>query len=226
VLAFWDVAHARANRKTVVREPLEKWGAKMIGRWPGGAPLTLSPDVDDPALAQRNDFTYRPDDEYGLRCPAGSHIRRTNPRDAVPHSDEYRSLAFVRQHRIIRRGRSYGTPLDGWPDPEAMVARRDPSQGRGTCFVCLNADLDQQFEFIQERWMHDPTFVNSKSGERDALIDNQQPHTSFTVPADPVPDLIGGDGAPFSHFVTVRGGAYFFLPSRRTLRYLALKAGS
>jgi hypothetical protein len=57
-------------------------------------------------------------------------------------------------------------------------------------------------------------------------LDNQQPHTSFTVPADPVPDLIGGDGAPFSHFVTVRGGAYFFLPSRRTLRYLGLKARS
>ena len=226
VLGFWDVAKARAQRKTAVGEPLAKWGAKLVGRWPGGAPLTLSPDVDDPALAQRNDFTYRADDERGLRCPMGAHIRRTNPRDALPHADEYHSLGFVRQHRIIRRGRSYGTPLAGWPDPDEMVKQRDPSTGRGTYFVCLNADLDQQFEFIQERWMNDPTFVNSKSGERDPLIDNQQPHAAFTVPADPVPDAIGGDGVRLSHFVTVQGGAYFFLPSRRTLTYLALKAAS
>ena len=46
--------------------------AKMMGRWPSGCPIDLSPDKDDPAIAadphRRNDFTYA-GDEQGLRCP-------------------------------------------------------------------------------------------------------------------------------------------------------------
>jgi hypothetical protein len=74
--------------------------------------------------------------------------------------------------------------------------------------------------------MNDPTFVSSKSGERDPLVGNQRPDAVFTVPAEPVPTMIGDDGAPFSNFVTVKGSEYFFLPSRRTLLYLGLKAAS
>src|SRR5207247_10786669 len=46
-------------------------------------------------------------------------------------ADEYRSLAVVRQHRILRRGRPYGTALKGWPDPRAMLRDQDKSVGRG-----------------------------------------------------------------------------------------------
>jgi hypothetical protein len=41
--------------------------AKMIGRWPSGTPLVKSPDRDDPALCDDNDFLYhRGDDARGL----------------------------------------------------------------------------------------------------------------------------------------------------------------
>ena len=57
--------------------------AKMMGRWRSGCPVDLSPDKDDPAIAadpqRRNNFTYAGDDQ-GLRCPLGSHLRRSNPR--------------------------------------------------------------------------------------------------------------------------------------------------
>ena len=33
--------------------------AKMVGRWPSGAPLTLAPDADEPLLASANDFSYQ-----------------------------------------------------------------------------------------------------------------------------------------------------------------------
>ena len=40
--------------------------AKMMGRWPSGCPVDLSPDKDDPAIAadpnRRNNFTYAGDD--------------------------------------------------------------------------------------------------------------------------------------------------------------------
>ena len=225
VLAFWKVADAQTRAKASAPGSLEKWGAKMIGRWPSGAPLVLCPEADDPGLHLRNDFTYRKlDDDRGLLCPAGAHIRRTNPRDALPRTDGYRSLAVVRQHRIVRRGRAYGEPLKGWPNPQDMVREDDRSKGRGLCFLCFNADLRQQFEFIQERWMNDPTFVSAKSGERDPLIGDPGSDATFTVPADPVPVCLGNNETPLSRFVTVRGSAYFFVPSRRALTYLGLVA--
>ncbi|PYX34055.1 MAG: peroxidase [Acidobacteria bacterium] len=83
----------------------ELLAAKMMGRWRSGAPLALCPFHDDPELGadpQRNNaFMFEEDDNVGLKTPGGSHIRRTNPRDA--------SIAGVaRIHRMIRRGTAYG----------------------------------------------------------------------------------------------------------------------
>ena len=64
----------------------ELLAAKMMGRWRSGAPLALCPFHDDPELGadpQRNNaFMFEEDDKAGLKTPGGSHIRRTNPRDA------------------------------------------------------------------------------------------------------------------------------------------------
>ncbi|WP_237547208.1 peroxidase, partial [Streptomyces sp. SID161] len=104
-VAAWR-RYLRANSSDAEEEAL--LAAKMIGRWPSGAPLTLTPDHDDPELAadpQRvNNFLYRENDDRGLRCPAGAHIRRNNPRDATIIGD-------ARMHRLIRRGTTYGPPL-------------------------------------------------------------------------------------------------------------------
>ena len=80
----------------------------MMGRWRSGAPLACCPFRDDPELGadprRNNDFLYGEDDANGFTTPAGSHIRRMNPRDAnVP--------AAVRIHRMIRRGTAYGPML-------------------------------------------------------------------------------------------------------------------
>ena len=86
----------------------EEWlGAKIVGRWPSGAPLSLSPDKDDPELGadpNRNNAFMFGDDPQGLKCPVGSHVRRMNPRDAVV-------IGQPRIHRMIRRGTTYGPPL-------------------------------------------------------------------------------------------------------------------
>src|SRR5439155_10221901 len=85
------------------REEEAQLGAKMVGRWQDGTPLAVSPHHHDPALGsdpmRNNDFLYR-DDPRGFKCPAGSHIRRANPRASL---DDDRSVD-VRLHRMIRRG--------------------------------------------------------------------------------------------------------------------------
>ncbi len=58
------------------------------------------------------------------RCPAGSHARRANPRDALDHEGSVN----VRLHRMIRRGTSYGPML-----PDGVLD--DDGVDRGIVFV-------------------------------------------------------------------------------------------
>src|SRR5215467_6507512 len=87
-------------------EEQELLAAKLVGRWRSGAPLTLAPDADNPALGadpkRNNDFNYA-DDTRGLKAPLGCHIRRMNPRDT-----QLARLTDVNVHRIIRRGTTFG----------------------------------------------------------------------------------------------------------------------
>jgi Dyp-type peroxidase family len=176
--------------------------ARLVGRWPGGAPLVLSPDRDDPTLAGANDFGYFGPDPHGERCPIGSHVRRANPRDALePDAGSPRSLAVVRQHRILRRGRPYGRP----------------GSERGLHFLCLNANLSRQFEFLQRSWLCNEQF-NGLYEDADPLIGvHRPPGGIFTVQGSPLRRRY----SDLPRFVTVRGGAYFLLPGMSALRRLA-----
>jgi Dyp-type peroxidase family len=188
--------------------------SKLVGRWPGGAPLVLSPDADDPALADANDFRYHVADPYGQRCPLGSHVRRANPRDSLdPQPGTARSIEVANHHRLLRRGRSYGPRL---PIDLALAGEGDDTP-RGLYFICLNTNLSRQFEFVQQTWVRSPKFAG--------LYDDPDPILaggSFSIPGETVRRRLPN----LPRFVTVRGGAYFFLPGIRALRYLASLGGS
>jgi Dyp-type peroxidase family len=195
--------------------------AKIVGRWPNGAPLArwsaYEPDGD---RGKDDDFLYGADPE-GFGCPIGSHIRRTNPRDSVPQLDAERSIASTKHRRLLRRGRTYGPPVKAWleraaagrpwPDPEAIVAAGDDQVDRGIHFLCFCANLVDQYEFVQQSWVNSPKF-GGLSNDPDPLLCG----SGFTIQARPVNRRI--DGLPA--FVTMKGGAYFFMPSKRALRYL------
>lgn len=190
--------------------------SKMVGRWPGGAPLAVAPD--DPGVeSSENEFLYHVDDPHGLGCPIGAHVRRSNPRDSLPPkpgSDD--SLAINRRHRILRRGRAYGPPLAADLSPEALMAAADDGQERGLHFICVNADISRQFEFVQHTWVENPNFAGL-TGEIDPIIGTRSADAaSLTVPQDPVRRRYHD----LPRFVTVRGGAYLFVPGVRALRYL------
>ena len=205
----------------------DRLAAKFVGRWQNGAPLALSPDADDPALSDTDDFGYRDSDALGFKCPIGSHVRRSNPRDTLG-PDGVTATKTANRHRILRRGRSYGhRPAD--PHVEDGI-------DRGLHFLCLNSDIERQFEFVQQTWINNPVF-GGLDGEVDPLIGNisktETPSADpnrgnshngdlerdaiFTVQADPLRTRIHN----LERFVNVKGGAYFFLPSVRALRYLA-----
>ncbi len=137
----------------------------MVGRWPSGAPLVLSPERDDPALADPNDFMYAQSDAHGYACPIGAHIRRANPRDSLdPRPGSPESIAVNKRHRLLRRGRAYGPPLSV---EQALSDRDAPVDERGLHFICLNGNIARQFEFVQHTWINNPKF--------DQLYDDADP---------------------------------------------------
>lgn len=220
VQGFWAFCEEATLRPdgAVDEAARTRLAAKLVGRWPSGAPLALAPDGDRPELATANDFGYHAEDAAGLRCPVGSHVRRSNPRDSLdPDPGSRRSIAVNKRHRLLRRGRTYGPLLarDELLSAGAPGEWRD--EDRGLHFICLVGNIARQFEFVQRTWINSPRFAGLYDAP-DPLMGPEPPGgRTFTVPALPVRERYTG----LPRFVTVRGGAYFFLPGIRALRYLA-----
>src|SRR5262245_9579331 len=191
----------REHGKTA--EEQELVAAKLMGRWRSGAPLMHAPAKDDPALGadprRNNDFNYKEQDPHGYAVPLGSHIRRMNPRDTA---------ANMNRRRMIRRGATYGPALpEGAPDDGVE---------RGIAAFVICANLIRQYEFAQNVWTNDPNF-HELGNERDPIIGAHDGTFEYKIPKRPIRKTIKG----LPSFTTVRGGAYFFLPGLKALRWLA-----
>lgn len=192
--------------------------AKMVGRWRNGTPLSLSPTQNtDMPLDKMNDFDYAPtpehpqyfDDDQGMRCPIGSHLRRMNPRSALvmgkPHT-----------RRIIRRNHPFGPPIKPG-DP-----RDDIERGLVGFFIC--GDLQMQFEFLQKIWANMDFATTGLRGTRDPIIGAHPEHGGqFVIRTQSRADPIIFDAIP--RLVVTRGSAYCFFPSITGLRFLASVPG-
>ena len=194
------------------------------------------PGLSDPEQIRQNQFTFAEDP--GGRCPFGAHVHRANPRNTDypgrptglaklitmigfgPKGFRDDLMSSVRFHRILRRGREYGPELK----PEDALTPAPPDEPeRGLHFICLNANISRQFEFLQNAWNEHQVLRldgRERSAGRHPRADPGCPVTeNFTLqPRRPRRRVTG-----LPQFVTVRGGAYFFLPSLRALRYFAGK---
>jgi Dyp-type peroxidase family len=212
----WIADHARqlsdGNASEAARLT-ELLGAKLVGRWRSGAPLTLTPDHDDLAYAtpdRLNAFKYLAHDADGMRCPISAHIRRANPRDARGGSARD-SETVISRHRILRRGRSYGQPMPY----ERAITGRDDGVARGLYFLCLQSSIARGFEFIQQTWLANPGFLGLHN-EPDPIVGGSD-DGHFTIPAEPTRLRLGN----VPSVVTNLGGGYFFLPSLAALARIA-----
>jgi Dyp-type peroxidase family len=190
----------------------ELLAAKLVGRWRDGTPISLSPDRPDPDIVadgrRNNAFTYA-GDGTGLRCPIGSHVRRANPRDSLPFEGK-----LVNRHRLVRRSIPYGEPLP--------AGSPDDGQDRGVLFMCLQASIARQFEFVQSQWLNGGNAF-ALGADQDVITgpqDGAEPN-KMTIPGHP-PFFLG----PLQRVVTVRGGEYFFVPGVNGLEFLAAAAAS
>lgn len=178
--------------------------AKFAGRWRTGTPLALSPrDPSPEPPVSDTDFDYS-DDLDGLKCPLGSHLRRSNPRSG-------KIVQRVSNHtrRLVRRNLPYGPAYD-------HAAPTKAERGLVGYFLC--ADLSAQFEAVQYDWINlglqDPRIT----GANDPLLgDNDADASWFDVDTEKGSIRMRG----FPKFVNTRGGAYVLLPSLSALRWIS-----
>jgi deferrochelatase/peroxidase EfeB len=232
-----QAANSNPEQRTRVAEA-------MLGRQLNGTPLMplqnkpidgVGKDEQDRAY---NQFLYNSDPD-GVRCPLGAHARRANPRNADfpnrvkgPISHLLQTLGFghkglrddlmsaTRFHRLLRRGREYGPGLS--PE-DALKPEPANEEERGLHFICLNGNISRQFEFVQGAWMNTTKF-DGLSEESDPLLGNREAVQCCPVSntfSQPRENALRERRNHLPQFVTVRGGAYFFLPSLRALKYFA-----
>lgn len=160
-----------------------KVSAKLIGRWPSGAPTVRTPETDAPSLGDdddannnfefngddlrenhffKNDVVPPSDDATGLRCPFIAHTRKTYPRNdktpggGGPGPEEIdRSEVTTQTHRLLRRGISYGPVSPSTPNNP----QQDPNfVDRGLHFLAYQTSIEDQFEFVTKLWVNNPDF--------------------------------------------------------------------
>jgi len=222
VKEFWEFIYevAKTNIHFADKDPIYI-ASKMMGRFPNGNPLALVDDAGSPALGTdaANDFLYKEQDADGFGCPVGAHIRKSNPRDAID-DDPKVSVEISKRHRILRRGRSYGAPLDVSMDQDKMLASAKAGK-RGLYFICFNSNIARQFEFIQQAWDNNPKF-GGLDYDVDPIIgytymEGAYSSGCFTIPDCPVRRKVHG----IPQFVFLKGGAYFFMPGIAALKFMA-----
>lgn len=201
----------------------EKFKSLLVGRWPSGAPLSLSPNQDDPDLSKdpskNNAFGYA-DDLYGHRTPVISHIRKVNTRDlATDIGGPPKTL----RRRILRRGIPFGAPIGSGHN---LIG------DRGLLFLSYQASIRDQFEFLVTRWMNsvtNPTNAPSPGGHDSGfdLIVGQNPldrtrhaHIQTIMNGEILESGITTKGLNILDWVIPTGGGYFFSPSINSLRHI------
>ncbi len=175
-------------------------GALIMGRFADGTPVTESATPTNPANPPTN-FNYDADVKAS-KCPFHAHIRKTNPRgdtgrvESSPGFEE--ALAIEKSHQIARRAISYG-------ENDLTNA---PERGSGLLFLCFQANIENQFNFMQARWANPNHFVQVGTGP-DPVIG--QPEGTQKYPKQW--GKAETEDYKFKLWAFMQGGEYFFAPS-------------
>jgi deferrochelatase/peroxidase EfeB len=156
-----------------------------------------------------DDFPRSLADPLGATCPLAAHIRKVNTRDS---SSDMGARSSTYERRILRVGVPFGDPL---PTEKRYV---DDHRKRGLLFLSIQASIEEQFEFLQARWINDESRPKMPGGND--MIVGQNAATSDGIRRC----SIFGNGFQIAEVIAPKqwvvptGGGYFFVPSVSAVR--------
>jgi Dyp-type peroxidase family len=206
-----DVVNNLAKKLNV---PDELARAYTMGRFQDGTVVVQSSQEDN--KYKGNNFNYSVDPQ-GSKCPFFAHARKVNPRGDTGNPSLVSTptrLEEEKMHRIARRAINYG------PLPSEV-----PEKDAGLLFMCFQASLTNQFNFMQKAWAKEQNFVKRDVGT-DVVIGVEKTDDGGEAIKETYnwPTQWGAAGkteATFDHWVTMKGGEFFFAPSMSFLKSLA-----
>lgn len=204
----------------------DKAAARVVGRWRDGTPVSLSPDAEDPDIAQdfyrKNGFRFvtpvapatltddqgqhvfpgAAADPVARSCPFFGHIRKVNPRD---QSHDFGGVGSTLSSQMLRRGVPFGPDWNGTED----------GVDRGLMFMSYQTSIQHGFFRLMTEWVKDAT--RPIAGGIDPVIGPSPPDgRKLTMVLDNKQVTLSLAG----QFVRATGAGYFFAPGLRTLHGL------
>jgi Dyp-type peroxidase family len=188
---------------TATAADVERVKALVMGRFRDGTPIVLESTPTQPCIVP-NDFNYTGDPD-GQKCPIQAHARKVNSR---------------RQGRalIVRRGVTYGDRVKEPKDNPSLDQL--PNKDVGILFMCYQRDIAKQFELLQLQWANDPRHPSSHAPGVDPIIGQPDGMGAGEQKWPGQWDAPRNDHKPFHFhgFVELKGGEYFFAPSKYFLK--------
>ncbi|MBA2467557.1 MAG: peroxidase [Sphingomonas sp.] len=214
----YDLFHQRAKSlAAAVSITGQLAGAFVVGRFEDGTPISLAGAPD--GKAPENHFMHAKDKD-GLKCPMHAHVRKANPRGTTPGT----SLKDEAARRIARRAIPYGKPHPDLKCDETEFPSAKPGP-RGLLFMCFQSNIEDHFEFIQRVWIDNNDFPSGtipffeKDTGDDPLIGQDEAEPQHW-PKRWNDKAAGTKKHDFEAAVTLKGGEYFFAPSKPFLNAL------
>lgn len=217
-------AEAVASLASATYTSHEGAAALVVGRTRDGNPLIPTGVNQEGAIP--NDFQYDRD-VYGLTCPYHSHIRKVNPRGDILRRyqinvPDLNFLAFERDHRLARRGVTYGLRPD-----LAGIEVEPPTRGVGLLFIAYTSRIfcfeQLQTALDDEHFVTDEIGIDPLAGYQVKPIPQRWPTPNANIgPGEEDPNVPERSVRfRFGTYVTLKGGEYFFSPSVSFLKTLS-----
>jgi Dyp-type peroxidase family len=195
----------------------ERGGALLVGRFEDGTPLEMSCLPQNKKVPNNFTFAATSGSSTVDKCPFAAHVRKTNPRGDTQRLFNLPSDEEERSHIMARRGMTYGARVQNGKG-EFLDS---PSGGVGLMFMAFMSDIRNQFEFTQANWANEPRFASGFAGGPNPGIDPIIGQAAGAIPPADWEDRCQNPAkkisAALGHFVTLRGGHYYFAPSKSFL---------